>query len=64
MIEVGPYTGSVVPSLLLLCIAGAAANDIKAEGGQALADALAPQKNPDGTWTFNNALKTLDLRRE
>ena len=40
---------------------GAADNEIGDEGVKALADALAPKQNPDGTWTYNNALKSLDL---
>ena len=31
------------------------------EGATAIASALEPRKNPDGTWTFNSALKELDL---
>ena len=46
---------------LMLCCR-AADNAIKAEGGQALANALAPQKNPDGSWVYNNALSTLELK--
>ena len=57
---------SVAPpcSLRLLHVAaasGAADNKIGAEGAKALADALAPRQNPDGTWTHNNALSTLNL---
>ena len=52
-------------SLWLLRVAaadsGAAANEIRAEGAKALAGALAPRQNPDGTWTHNNALSTLYL---
>ena len=53
-------------SLWLLHVAasasGAAGNMIGDEGAEALAGALAPRQNPDGTWTHNNALSTLDLR--
>ena len=52
-------------SLRLLRVAaaasGAAGNEIGDEGAKALADALAPRQNPDGTWTHNNALSTLNL---
>ena len=63
----GSDQGSVAPpcSLWLLHVAasaGAAVNGIGAEGAKALAGALAPRQNPDGTWTHNNALSTLDLR--
>ena len=58
---------SVAPpcSLWLLHVAaadsGAEGNEIRAEGAKALAGALAPRQNPDGTWTHNNALSTLYL---
>ena len=52
-------------SLWLLHVAAAASgaegNEIGAAGAKALADALAPRQNPDGTWTHNNALLFLDL---
>ena len=52
-------------SLWLLHVAaaasGAADNKIGDEGAKALAGALAPRQNPDGTWTHNNALSRLDL---
>ena len=52
-------------SLCLLHVAAAASgaegNGIGAEGAKALADALAPRQNPDGTWTHNNALSYLIL---
>ena len=43
---------------------GSAVNNIGAEGAKALAFALEPRKNPDGTWAFNGALKMLDLYGE
>ena len=42
-------------------LVAAADNDIGAQGAKALADALAPRQNPDGTWTYNNTLETLEL---
>ena len=49
--------------LLHVATAASAAADTKigAEGAKALADALAPRQNPDGTWTHNNALTDLGL---
>ena len=43
---------------------GAAGNIIGDEGAKALASALEPRKNPDGTWAFNQALKELNLYSE
>ena len=60
---VGGLMGAVLRppcSLWLLHVAasasGAAGNMIGDEGAEALAGALAPRQNPDGTWTHNNAL--------
>ena len=39
-------------------------NDIGVEGGKAIAAALEPRKNPDGSWAFNGALNYLDLSGE
>ena len=39
-------------------------NDIGVEGGKAIAAALEPRKNTDGSWAFNGALNTLNLRGE
>ena len=39
-------------------------NDIGVEGGKAIAAALDPRKNPDGSWAFNGALNTLVLTGE
>ena len=43
---------------------GSAVNHIGAEGAKALASALEPRKNLDGTWAFNGALKELNLQGE
>ena len=43
---------------------GSADNDIGAEGAKALASALEPRENPDGTWASNGALKGLNLWSE
>ena len=43
---------------------GSAVNKIGAEGAKALASALEPRNNPDGTWAFNGALKMLSLLGE
>ena len=46
-----------------LCTRPAAAeNYIGADGAVALGAALEPKQNPDGTWVFNPALSTLNLR--
>ena len=42
----------------------AAGNNIGAEGAKALAAALEPRQNPDGTWAFNGALNELVLTGE
>ena len=39
-------------------------NDIGVEGGKAIAAALEPRKNPDGSWAFNGALNHLNLESE
>ena len=55
------------PSHLLsesLLLRTAADNSIQDEGAKAVAAALEPRKNPDGTWAFNPALQTLDLQSE
>ena len=39
-------------------------NGIRVEGGKAIAAALEPRKNPDGSWAFNGALNTLELASE
>ena len=49
------------PPLLLRTAAG---NSIQDEGAKAVAAALEPRKNPDGTWAFNPALQELDLSCE
>ena len=41
--------------------AGAADNEIGAEGAKALADALAPREGSDSNWHCNEALTTLNL---
>ena len=43
---------------------GSAENNIGAEGAKALASALEPRENPDGTWAFNGALEKLYLQGE
>ena len=49
-------------SHVLAATTGAAGNEGIGDGGaMALADALAPRQNPDGTWTCNNTLSTLGL---
>ena len=42
-------------------IAAAVGNRLGPTGAKALADALAPRQNPDGTWIHNNTLSTLGL---
>ena len=37
-------------------------NVVGAEGAAALAEAMQPQRNPDGTWTQCATLEVLDLR--
>ena len=39
-------------------------NKIGVEGGKAIAAALEPRKNPDGSWAFNEALNHLNLTCE
>ena len=39
-------------------------NHIGAEGAKAIASALEPRKNLDGTWAFNGALEELNLGGE
>ena len=39
-------------------------NNIGDEGGKAIAAALEPRKNADGSWAFNGALNHLNLRGE
>ena len=48
----------------LLLLRTAAVNSIQDEGAKAVAAALEPRENPDGTWAFNPALQTLDLQSE
>ena len=40
---------------------GAAVTDVGPEALKALVGALAPRQNLDGTWTYHNALKSLEL---
>ena len=40
---------------------GAAVTDVGPEALKALVDALAPRQNSDGTWTYHNALNSLEL---
>ena len=44
----------------MLCVCNAD-NRIGDKGAKAIGDALAPRQNPDGSWVFNGALKTLGL---
>ena len=57
-----PPSHQLSESLLLLRTA--ADKGILDEGAKAVAAALEPRKNPDGTWAFNPALQTLDLQSE
>ena len=60
--QLTPPSHLLFESLLLLRTA--AVNDIQDEGAKAVAAALEPRKNPDGTWAFNPALQTLNLNSE
>ena len=48
----------------VLVASSASVTKIGDVGATALADALAPRKNPDGTWSYSSTLTTLDLRSE
>ena len=50
------------PDGLFASSPAAADNHVREEGALALGAALEPKQNPDGTWVFNTALSTLDLR--
>ena len=56
-----PLCGPEATWMLTGLQTGAAEREVGDEGAKALAAALMPRQNPDGTWAFNSVLEALDL---